>query len=169
MKTFEIHITVDLDDASLFKNICHLADIKCIEIESLNIYGQNIDTQHMTSIIKKFIDKKEAIEFAKSLSYKFGKCNISVHRTKVESPIYNEYLNDALYVETHFESDQFVFPTSRNVNKNTLLATHREYDKSMYNYFIDIHRKKDHELELCLYDTNINLDTEWFNCYGTIT
>lgn len=169
MKTFEIHITVNLDDASMFKNICDLADIKCIEIESLDMYGQNVDIQHMTSIIKKFVDKKEAIEFAKSLSYKFCKCGISVHRTKVESPIYEEYLNDALYVETHFESDQFVFPTSRNIKKNTLLATHREYDKNFYQHFIDHHRKKNHELELCLYDTNINLDTNWFNYYGTIT
>ncbi len=81
----------------MFKNICSLAHIKCIEIESLNICGQNIDTQHMTSIIKKFINKEEAINFAKSLSHKFAKCGISVHRTKVESPIYNEYLYDALY------------------------------------------------------------------------
>ena len=153
----------------MFNNICYLADIKCIEIESLNIYGQNIGTQHMTSIIKKFTDKEEAVEFAKSLSYKFGKCGISVHRTKVESPIYDEYLYDALYVESHFESNQFIFPTSRNVKKNTLLATHREYDINAYQYFIDFHNKRNHELELCLYDTNVYIDFDWFNCYGTIT
>ena len=131
--------------------------------------GNPIDVQHMTSIIKNFTDKQTAIDFAIDLSKLLTKLDFNVIRTKVESPIYQEYLNDALYVESHFESDQFIFPTSRNIKKNTLLATHREYDKNFYQHFIDHHHKKNHELELCLYDTNIYLDTKWFNCYGTIT
>lgn len=169
MKTFEIHITVN-DNVAQFHNVCEfILGIKTIQIESLDRFSNPVDVQHMTSIIKNFTDKQTAIDFATDLSKLLNKLDFNVIRTKVESPIYDEYLYDALYVESHFESNQFIFPTSRNVKKSTLLATHREYDINAYQYFIDFHSKRNHELELCLYDSNINLDTEWFNCYGTIT
>lgn len=111
MKTFEIHITVDLDDANMFKNICYLADIKCIEIESLNIYGQNIDIQHMTSIIKQFINKEEAIEFAKSLSNKLGKCDISV---TMAASVY--YSHKELHGKHSNEKQELLFQKGINWN-----------------------------------------------------
>jgi hypothetical protein len=52
---------------------------------------------------------------------------------------------------------------SRNKNKATILATDREYKIENYEFFR--RRYKDVVVELCLYDSHIKEDQDWFNLY----
>lgn len=68
-------------------------------------------------------------------------------------------------MESHFtpRPGQTKYPISQNFKSGRLMATDREYDKQKY---FEFRQKWDHEdIELCLYDTFITEDKDWFNLY----
>lgn len=159
MKTFEIHITAE-------KTILSLRNLKTISLELFNPNGSAFKQEHMTSMIKKYESAYFAIEDTLKLSNTLKSLGIDVYRTKIECPPYPEYLDKAIYVESHFEVDDVkIYPTSRNLNKLTLLGTKREYDKNKFENFLKITELQKREAEICIYDDNINEDQEWFSYY----
>ena len=86
-----------------------------------------------------------------------------VYRIKIETPFYFDFIEESVYIESHFNSDEFKLPTSRNISKNYNLATLRSYDKSNYEKFIE--ENKNSETELCIWDTNPLRDKKWFDLY----
>lgn len=160
MKTFEIHITAE-------KTIRSLKNLKTISLELFQPNGCFLKEEHMTSMIKKYESAYFAIEDTLKLSNNLKSLGIDVYRTKIECPPYPEYLDKAIYVESHFEvSSTEEFPTSRNLNKSTLLGTEREYNKINFENFLKFSKAKGRETEICIYDDNIKEDEKWFSFYN---
>lgn len=156
-RMFEIHITGDKSIIDTAKEL----DVKTIQ---LNLYRPDktlLRTEYMTS----YIHHAMTIDRCKEHVYKMvgalsQKCKII--RVKIESPYYDEYVDKSLYMESHFKSDEFKYPTSKNRGKHHWMGTAREYDKAKYQEFCD----KWNRVELCLYDTFVEEDLDWMELYG---
>jgi len=169
MEVFEIHITGDESIHRLAKKYDH----KTIAIDLLRPDRSCIRTEHMTSLILKYPFQQFAYSECKKLVDHIVCCyeadGLKIFRVKIESPFYGHYVEQSLYMESHFESESTYYPISRNQKKTVFLATDREYDQVSYLDFKKKHENKE-ELELCLYDTNPREDVEdWlelFEGYG---
>lgn len=163
MEVFEVHITGD-------KSIHDVAKIlgqKTIAIDLLNPDGTVLREEHMTSLIFKYAFSDAYLTCLKDvlqLAENYRNRGVNILRVKIESPPYKHYESQSLYMESHFISDRFKFPTSRNQRKTTLLATDRTYDQSNYANFSQNNQNAD--LELALYDSQINEDQDWFSAYA---
>lgn len=158
MEFFEIHITGD--DGY----ICSVADqygLKTIVIDLLRPDGSCLRTECMTSVVTKLADYAACKQYVDDLVDMFTHNGVKIVRVKIECPYYQHYVDQSLYLESHFESGDYKFATSRNQNKTKLLATERTYDKADYEDFCSRHVA----VELCLYDTNVGEDADWFSCY----
>jgi hypothetical protein len=163
---FEIHITMNKCISNV--NASTAFEHKTIEIEDLAPDGYVVQTTWMTSIVKNFKTFTECMQYVSDIKKHY----IHINRVKVEvPPFYLSYyggkglISEVLYAECHFESPNFICPTSRNVKKSTLMATARVMrpDLSELSNFID--DSGDDDVELCIYDTNLQLDHEWMTRY----
>ena len=153
METFEIHIT---GTEEIIKRANEL-QIKSIIIDLLKPDRSVLRSEFMTSHVKKFNDYAECYNYTMDLASRLG----NVIRVKIESPYYNKYLNQCLYLESHFISDKMVHPTSKNRIKDKLLATARTYAKDTFGEFINNYD----EIEMCLFDDFVSEDSDWFVLY----
>lgn len=165
---FEIHITGSMN----IHEVCKTLGVKTIAVELLKPNGKTLYVEDMTSFIFRGseIDMYERVLLLVS---DLSRNNVSISRIKVETPYVGcEHLaSKSKYMETHFKcgeldgpDEQFVLPTSRNIKKTTFLATDRTYDQS--NYFEFYQKYKNDELELCIFDSNVEQDREWFELYA---
>lgn len=160
MEVFEVHITGDENIIEVCKNNGY----KSISVDLLKPNQSILRTEYMTSMILKHNNYKECKIAVDNCVNIIKNNKVNVIRVKIESPFYEHYIDQSLYMESHFEATNDKYPMSRNKRKTTILATEREYDKKLYNQFIN--RWKDSkELELCLYDTWIDEDKDWFELY----
>lgn len=154
---YELHIT-DTEE-----NIQRVSDIvKTIAVRLITPDLLPIRTEHMTSQCY-----KDFIELVRFMSYYCKNVNMHPTRIKIETYYSNGNLirfNDTLYLESHWYSDDLIYPTSWALHKpGKLLATDRTYDKSEYEEFAA--RYKREQLELCLYDTFVEQDKDWMELY----
>lgn len=169
---YEFHITGTPDIVESAKLLC----IKTIVIDSLKKDGSYIKTEYITSHIEEFTDDEEAIDYLNGLTHSLltnmiywkwanKKFDYSsrIFRCKVERQYFPG--NKGLYIESHWKDDSFVYPTSKNQAKESLLATDRVWLPEKYPEFIKKHEGK--ELELCIFDSNPDLDSDWFTYYYT--
>lgn len=166
MELFEFHITIAPLSVQNFISICDVFDIKRIEIESLDGNGNGIKIEHMTSFTRKLENYYQAFKLITEMDYYLQRLGCTIYRSKIESPYYEHYKEKSLYLETHFTSNLYDLPTSRSVKKDKLIATDREMNKDNYLDFIALHEPLGREIEMCLYDTNIILDKQWFEAYN---
>ncbi len=159
MEVFEVHIT---GDSSIIEQANKIG-VKSIEINLLKPDKSYLRTEYMTSQVYRFEDFSQCKKHVEEVVEKLKAANVLVHRVKIESPYYEHYVKQSLYMESHFEAKSDCFAMSKNVRKDTFLATDREYDQSYYNAFKEIYEGE--ELELCLYDDNIAEDADWFELY----
>jgi len=157
MEVFEVHITGDKDILNVDLKI------KTISVELLSPYKEVIRTEYMTSIVMKCVNVEEAKNRVGNLVLSLHASGITIVRVKIECPFYKHYVDQSLYMESHFVSDEFKLPTSRNVKKSTFLATDRTYNKSDYEEFAE--KYKEAEVELCVYDTDVEEDKDWMKIY----
>lgn len=166
MKIFEVHITGD-------ENIIEAArqlNLKTIEIDLVKPDKSYFRTEYMTSQVCRHENYHDCKEYVDGAVIELIKMGIDVKRVKIECPYYPEYKDRSLYFEIHYETDGNLYPLSKNKRKNTYLCTAREYDKNKYDDLIKKHYNKDKTppewtMELCLYDTDILEDVDWFNLY----
>ncbi len=158
MELFEIHITgsPNIIDAAEKMNI------KTIVVDLLDPNHKKMRTEYMTSFIEKKESYEECKKFVDELVLSLQK-DVEISRIKIESPYYPHYKNQSLYMESHFENENDKFPISRNARKTLILATDREYDKEQYDTFIEKYNGKD--VELCLSDSFIDEDKDWFDAF----
>jgi len=156
MKIFEIHITGESD---INKELTTLG-IKNIIIDLLGPDKLVLRTEYMSSFTKKFENIYECKEYVNSLCHLLKS---KIIRVKIESPFYEEYIDKSLYMESHFNPFNLNYPISRNQRSQKLIATDRTNNKLSYNDF----RKKweNEDVELCLYDSFIEEDRDWFDLY----
>jgi len=170
MKIFEIHITGD-------ETIRSILDYKTISIENLTPDGTILCIDHMTSHVIKRETAFEAVEETFRMMNFLKNKDISIERVKIECPFYEEYQQESIYIECHKilgckilkqleppnRNGRFLLPTSRNKDNNKLMSTTRTYWKEDFENFRN--QNKDHDVELCLVDTNIAHDSLWFSLY----
>lgn len=159
MEVFEVHVTGD----NLVHAVGQELGVKTIAVELLRPDKSLLRTEHMTSQIVKRESYADCRRYVENLVTSMIDKGVAILRVKIESPYYDHYKGQSLYMESHFESSEMFFPTSRNARKQKLLATDREYEKERYPKFMEVY--KDLELELCLYDSFVSEDLDWFQLY----
>ena len=112
-EVFEIHITGD--EAILTEAV----PIKTISVHLLRPDGRLLRTEHMTSHVCRLSDAENAIGYAEDIRYALDIKGVSIYRVKVECPYYEHYVDRAIYIESHFQADNFELPVSRNARKGT--------------------------------------------------
>lgn len=181
---FEVHIT---GGESILKG-CASLGIKAISVDLLRPDRSVIRAEHMTSHVIKIdtsaigapawasLEEAElAINFADSLAARLATYS-AVVRTKVECPVSENLLHIAKYVECHFSESlelyglcfaDYPIPLARNQRKQYAVATAREYDRTKFSQFInDCKQLPKAEVELCVYDTFVEEDADWFKEYA---
>lgn len=159
---FEIHITGDEFLADVAKKLDH----KLLILKLLSKSLESLGIQFMTSIQKEFNSYEECLKWTLEIANIYRE-SIKVDRVKIECPVYKQYIGQSLYIECHWK-DVRPDPTyhiSQRVGQQAYLMTDRTYSKEEYLEFYLTHHKLDRELELCLYDDNINLDGDWIGQY----
>lgn len=158
---FEIHITGNEAIHEAAKKI----GLRTITIDLLTPEGNILRTEHMTSEVRDFASFTHAL--CATGTWKFGLIahGAKVFRTKVEAPPLETFFEQAIYVESHFPSNLFLFPTSRSHHKMKNLATAREYDHKKYRNFVAEHSKAGHEVEVVLHDSWQEEDEDWFRLW----
>lgn len=159
IESFEIHIT---GDESIIVAAEQLG-VKAITIELLKPDFSFFRMEYMTSQVMKLNNFQECKSRVDDLVNSLMEKGVSIKRVKIESPILEHYKNIALYLETHFTTQEAKLPISRNTKKKTFLATDRTYAKDKWDDFVRFYKGK--ELELALYDTNPNEDSDWLCLY----
>ena len=159
MEVFEVHITADEGIINIAKRL----GIKTISVDLLRPDRTVLRTEHMTSQIVRAENYEACKRQVDWMLLNLDLYKVRVYRVKIESPCYDHYVGQSLYMESHFQPTDDHYPLSRNQRKETLLATDREYDKQLYDLFKT--RWADKEVELCLYDTFVEEDKDWFDCY----
>lgn len=159
MEIFEIHIT---GSPSINEEFDRLG-IKNIVIDLLKPNKEVLRTEYMCSMVSKHKNLNECLHHVQSI---LDQLTSKVIRVKVESPYYEHYKDQALYLESHFPPmypDLPLYPISRNTKSGKLLATDRVYDKKAYRDFVE--KWKHVELEMCLVDSFVDEDKDWFELY----
>ncbi len=126
----------------------------------------------MTSQVHRCENYKECKSYVDDLVAKLQDSGVEIVRVKIECPGYLRYKDKSLYAEIHFEPTQqsALLPLSHNKDKDYCLCTAREYDPAKYETLWqkagDLPERFEHwTMELCLYDTNVNEDKDWFDLY----
>ena len=157
MEVFEIHIT---GDASILEAA---KPIKTISVQLLTPKGEIIRTEYMTSLVMKAENYEACKIKVDEIAASLAASGVQISRVKIECPFYKHYADRAIYIESHFVTQDFKFPVSRNARKDSLLATDRTYIRAEFESFKE--RYKGVEVELCLYDTWVDEDLDWFKLY----
>lgn len=159
MEKFEIHIT---GDEKIIK-ILDKFKLKSIIVDLYSPNNELIRTEYMSSFIRQFNDFESCLRSITGLVKIFIKYGIAIYRVKIESPYYTHYINQSLYIETHFEAKNNNFPISINRKSKKIIATDRTCDKNKYEEFLK--KWKGNEIELCLYDTDKEQDEDWLTLF----
>lgn len=159
MEIFEVHITGDESILLTGQN----RGMKTITVDLLKPDRSYLRSEYMTSHVCRFSDYKSCKEYIDREVIALKEAGTTIFRVKIESPYYSHYVNESLYIESHFEAKDNHYPISINRKKTNYLATDRTFKKEEYSEFVKIH--KDHELELCLYDSFPEEDRDWFQLY----
>ena len=156
METFEIHIT---GSKGINEQLDRLG-IKNIIIDLLKPNYRVLRTEFMSSFISKHTNFEECKKYVDSI---LANLSCEIIRVKIESPYYEHYKDQSLYLESHFRPFNLEYPISRNIKSFKDLATDRTYEKSQYEAFKKKWKRAD--VEMCLYDTFVEEDKDWFDLY----
>lgn len=155
---FEIHITGD-------QNILKAKNLKTITIDLLKPDQSFLRSEYMTSQVIYSENFEKICSIVTDLCLELEKIT-QIQRVKIECPYYQQFLSQALYIESHFVTKQGDFPISRNQKKVELLGTEREYDSAK---FADFRKKWSGQIiELCVLDTNPEEDADWFDYWKKV-
>lgn len=156
LELFEIHITGS-------PQIVEAIPIKTIIIDLLRPDKSVLRTEYMTSAVARFENYEGCKAHVDELVGFLKEKDVDIYRVKIECPYYAHYERQSCYIESHFPTEQADYPISRNQRKTSILGTDRTYIQTEYDAF----RKKweGQDIELCLYDTNVFEDKDWFDLW----
>lgn len=164
MENFEIHITGDYKILAELEKL----NIKSITVGLLKPNGDIIREEYMSSTIQQFTNVDDCIQWVNGLTAILQSKGVHIIRKKIEcQPSYYHYINRTIYMEAHWKIDKIkentIFPISENMRSGKLMATYRIYDKDNFNQMkkLDVET----EIELCLMDTYVSEDFDWFDLY----
>lgn len=157
---FELHITAD-------ENI-HKTNENTIVIKNYGIDGNIVSIHHMTSI------EFEEASFTDALCRVANYVNsiekfCTPQRIKLECPPCFNMFKYAVYMEAHTRLPAFnMLPKSFNTVNPHPLYTDRVTNKGEYGMFLSYYTLEDTVCELCLLDTNMEMDDIWFKGYESL-
>lgn len=160
MSKFEIHITGD----EKINDVLTVLGIKNIIVDLYSPDMKLLKTEYMSSFVKEYESFEECYKRVYELVRVLVLQGIAIYRIKIESPYCKQYLNNALYIESHFRSENNQYPISINRKSKKVIGTDRTYNKAEYPKFKE--KWKDAEVELCLFDTNSKQDDKWLKLYN---
>lgn len=185
----EIHLTTNLS-SELQEELSKINNLKIITIELLSKDQYKvIDTHTMITKLVQVETYKELLVILNDLTNLIINKGITILRTKIEvcpDSLVN-VPTPPLYVETHVEVGRFIsskiisqnkflteYLLSRNLSKRSKVSlTYRDYDvnlghhkilndwSTLQNKYSDFSNSL--EIEFCIMDTNLQLDTKWVN------
>lgn len=160
-ETFEIHVTGSIETMQQASTL----GIKTITIDLLKPDKSHYRTEYMTSHLHECDNYQQCQEYINEiLSFLSG-----VVRVKIECPKqYTHYIPQSVYMEIHGEQGyNNIYPMSLTRGKMDIMITDREYDKDKYSDLIKRHVKSTRNLitELCIFDSNVDEDKDWFDLY----
>ena len=159
-EVFEIHITGEPEIIKWLerRNYPYLA------IKMLDRDLQTVSLDCMSAIKLEVPDLFTAQSWVIERLCELNSEDINVYRVKIEAPPLDKYLKKCLYIERHWKTSlkNVEFPLSYVVNKTKYVATERCYDKKLFKQFSEQYEKT----EVCLIDTNINHDKNWFKIWN---
>lgn len=156
MEVFEIHIT---GSHGINQELDSLG-IKNIIVDLLTPKHKFMRTEYMSSFVIQRASYQDSKAYVDEL---VNKLKSKIIRVKIESPFYEHYRENALYLESHFKPFNDAFPISRNARSKKLMATARTYEKDQYEDFKKVWSNED--VEMCLFDSFIEEDKDWFDLY----
>lgn len=157
METFEIHIT---GATKAINTQLDRLGIKNIIIDLLKPNYRVLRTEFMSSFVTKHNNLDDCKRYVDSV---IANLSCEIIRVKIESPYYEHYKEQSLYLEAHFKPFNTNYPIARNIKSFKELATDRTYDKDEYEAFQNKWIKED--VEMCLVDSFIEEDKDWFDLY----
>lgn len=160
MRTFEIHITGSFN----INDVLDSMGIKNIIVDLLTPEGDVLRSEHMSSFVEKHENYDDCLIRVKNLVNHLKENGVRIYRVKIESPYYDDYVPMSKYIESHFIMKDNKYAMSVNRKSGKIIGTDRTYDKNEYNIFKDFW--KDADVELCLYDDNVQQDIDWLDMYG---
>lgn len=165
---FEIHITGDEKIIEAAKSL----DIKTIVIDLVKPDRSYFRTEYMTSHAQAFDNYEECKAWVDDVVNQLTAAGVKIVRVKIEAPFYKHYIDQSIYFEVHYDARNNDYPMSRNQGKETFLCTAREYDRTKYESLWQKHGgifllkpPAGWVMELCLYDSNVEEDKDWFALY----
>jgi hypothetical protein len=156
MEVFEIHIT---GSHGINQELDSLG-IKNIIVDLLTPEHKFMRTEYMSSFTIQKATYKETKAYVDEL---VNQLKSKIIRVKIESPYYEHYKDNSLYLESHFKPFNSSFPISMNQRSKSLMATARMYEKDQYEDFKKLWSNED--VEMCLFDSFIEEDKDWFDLY----
>lgn len=165
MEIFEVHITGDDKIIEAAKPLA----VKTIVIDLVKPDRSYFRTEYMTSHACHFENYEECKIYVDDLVNQLTVAGVEIARVKIECPFYPKYKDKSIYFEVHYDARNNDYPMSRNKGKDSFLCTAREYDKNKYDSLWQKHGgmapPSNWVMELCLYDTNVEEDKDWFDLY----
>lgn len=160
MRTFEIHIT----GSSNINNVLDSLNIKNIVVDLLTPNNDLLRSEHMSSFVEKHASYELCLMRVQQLVNDLKQNDVEIYRVKIESPYYDDYKDISKYIESHFIKKNNQYAMSVNRKSGKIIGTDRTYDKNQYDKFKEFW--KDEDVELCLYDDNVEQDKDWLEMYG---
>lgn len=168
MEIFEIHITGD----EKIIEVGNKLNVKTIVLDLVKPDKSYLRTEYMTSCVHHCENYNECKKFVDNLVNQLVDEGVQIARVKIECPFYPQYKDQSLYFEVHYQARCNLYPLSQNCGKDYYLCTAREYDKDKYDSLWQKHGgifllgpPPHWTMELCLYDTNVKEDKDWFDLY----
>jgi hypothetical protein len=161
MEIFEVHITGDEKIIETAKSL----NVRTIVIDLVKPDKSYFRTEYMTSHTYRCENYDECKVYVDDIVAKLKEAGVNIVRVKIECPLYPQYRERSLYFEVHYGAYNNTYPLSRNKGKDHFLCTAREYDRSKYDDLARKHLCFLPTMELCLYDTNVEEDKDWFDLY----
>jgi hypothetical protein len=168
MEVFEIHITGDKKIISAAKEL----SLKTIVLDLVKPDRSYYRTEYMTSQVHHAENYQQCKDYVDEIVGNLLAQGVDIKRVKIECAYIKKYKDQSIYFEVHYRADNNLAPMSQNHGKDYFLATAREYDKDKYDSLWQKHGgiflftpPDPFVMELCLYDTNVEEDKDWFDLY----
>ncbi len=168
MEVFEIHITGDEKILDAAQDL----GLRTITLDLVKPDWSYYRTEYMTSQAHHAPNYEECKKYVDGIVDKLKESGVDIKRVKIECPYLQQYKDRSIYFEVHYKARDSRYPLSRNKGKDYHLCTDREYDRVKYDSLWQRHSgifgftpPDGFIMELCLHDTNVNEDKDWFDLY----
>jgi hypothetical protein len=159
MEAYQICITGSENIIEALKSVQQ----KGISINLVTPEMKSIRTEYISSIISNFETYGECKLWTDSFIDNLSSMDVDIIRVKINAQYKKSDEDKSLYLEVCFPPRNEDLPMLYNSDLALMFAVDRVYDKSIYDYFTK--KYADYDMEMCLYDSFVENDYDWFSYY----